>query len=290
MAVWTITKALEALEELTPSRRAELLDWLALGQDELDHWDAVSRKMFIPFHGEGVLGQFEGFERLRELDLEALGERHGDARVDWALEAEGDSVNNYQVAKQADTLTLFFLLPEAEVTALLARLGYPFSRTMFRRTVDYHLKRTRHESSLSRIVYAGALVHLDLAASWRLFEAAQFPDLAAVRSEGAAQGVHLGAMAGTVYLLQHHYLGLSAERDALRVEPALPAALGGLAMDVRYRHNELRLEATGARLSARSAPSNAEVVKVVCGTQVRELKPGESVTFDLDAFDLGTEA
>lgn len=104
-----------------------------------------------------------------------------------------------------------------------------------------------------------------------------------MRSEGAAQGVHLGAMAGTVYLLQHHHLGLSVERNALRVEPALPEALGRLAMDVRYRHNELRLEASGARLSARSAPSNTEVVRVVCGAQVRELNPGESVTFDLDA-------
>lgn len=155
MAVWTLTKALGVLEELTPSRREELLDWLALEQDELDHWDAVSRRMFVPFHGEGVLGQFEGFERLQELDLGALGERHGDARVDWALEAEGDDVNRYQVAKQADTLTLFLLLPEAEVTALLARLGYPFDRAMFRRTVAFHEQRTRHESSLSRIVYAG---------------------------------------------------------------------------------------------------------------------------------------
>ena len=288
MAVWTLTKALEVLEELTPSRRNELCQLLTLTPEELDHWDEVSRKMYVPFYSDGILNQFEGFERLRELDLDAFQEQHGDTRVDWVLEAKGDSVNNYQVAKQADTVMLFFLLPKAEVTSLLARLGYRFDHAMFRRTVDYHLQRTRHESSLSQIVYAGAFVHLDLAASWKLFEEAQFPDLAAVRSEGAAQGVHLGAMAGTVYLLQHHYLGLSAEKGALRVEPALPEALGSLSMDVRYRHNELRLEATDDQLTVSSAASNAEVIKVISGEQEQQLRPSESVTFDLQKQAIST--
>lgn len=287
MAVWTILRGIEALSALTPSRQAELCQLLALTQTELDHWEVVSRKMYIPFRQDGIIDQFEGFEQLQTLDLDAFQAEHGKTRVDWVLEAQGDTVNRYQVAKQADTLTLFFLLPEAEVKHLLERLGYAFDHETFKRTFDLYSAQTPHESSLSRIIHAGVLAHLDRSASWQLFEEAQFPDLAAVKSESTAQGVHLGAMAGTVYLLQHHYLGLTVGSDGLRLEPALPEALGDLSMGLRYRHNELRCDVTDRLLTVASAASNAEAVTLLYRQDMRSLMPGEQVSFDIDLQSRG---
>lgn len=150
---------------------------LELSQDEINHWDVVSQKMRVVFDENGILSQYEGFDRLREIDLQQLCSRHGDRRIDWALEAEGDNVNRYQVVKQADVALLFFLLPETELQALLERLGYQFDRKQMKRTINYHLQRTAHQSSLSPVVYAGALATLDGDASWQLFTKACFTDL-----------------------------------------------------------------------------------------------------------------
>jgi trehalose/maltose hydrolase-like predicted phosphorylase len=278
MAVWTILKALEVLGELPPGRRAELWRVLKLTQGELNHWDRVSRRMRIIFHEDGVLSPFEGYERLKEFDVRRFREQHGEEHVDLVLEAHGDSANAYKVAKQADTPMLPYLLPEAELIESLARLGYPVDHEVLARTVDYHLRRTAHESSLSRVVYAGVLARVDPKASWRLFEKAQLTDLEGAGS--AAEGIHLGAAAGTIQVLQSHYLGLNVQRDALCVNPAVPEALGRICLNIHYRGSELRLEATATHLKVSSASGNARVT-VVCRGQRRELEPGATATFHL---------
>lgn len=280
MAVWTLSRALEVWDGLPPRRRDELRHALTLSQEELEGWERVSRRMHIPFH-DGVLSQFEGIERLQELDLERFYERHSDERLDWLLEAEGDSADNYTVSKQADVLTLFYLLSEGEVRGLLERLGYPFDHAAFRRTADYYLQRTAHQSSLSRVVYAGALTSLDPNASWRFFERSQFIDLLALKGESTAEGIHLGAMAGTLSVLQHHYLGLSVQRGTLCLEPSLPEALSLLCFGIHFRQNELELELSPYHLTVTSAVANLESVEVMCSGQERGLEPGESVTFEL---------
>ena len=35
-------------------------------------WAEMSRKMFVPFHGDGIISQFEGYDDLEELDWDAL--------------------------------------------------------------------------------------------------------------------------------------------------------------------------------------------------------------------------
>ncbi|MFW6330461.1 MAG: hypothetical protein ACOC3J_01930, partial [Gemmatimonadota bacterium] len=53
MVVWVLLRALEVLDVL-PGRRRELL-WEKLGMQrlELEHWEDITRKMFVPFHGDG---------------------------------------------------------------------------------------------------------------------------------------------------------------------------------------------------------------------------------------------
>ena len=33
-------------------------------------WEDISRRMFVPFHDDGIISQFEGYEELEELDWE----------------------------------------------------------------------------------------------------------------------------------------------------------------------------------------------------------------------------
>jgi HAD superfamily hydrolase (TIGR01509 family) len=198
-------------------RCRELCATLHLGQQELAHWDEVSRKLYLPFHEDGILSQFEGYEALKEFDWETYRRRHPNImRLDLILEAEGDSPNNYKLSKQADVLMLFYLFSAEKLTEVFAHMGYDFDPTSIPRTIDYYLRRTSHGSTLSSIVHAWVLARCCRQRSWSLFTEALHSDIADVQGGTTREGIHLGAMAGTVDLLQRCFPGLEPRGDELR--------------------------------------------------------------------------
>jgi hypothetical protein len=71
--------------------------------------------MYVPIHADGIISQFEGYRELPELDWEDYRRRYGNIqRLDRILEAEGRSVDDYQVSKQADVLMPFYPLLSAD--------------------------------------------------------------------------------------------------------------------------------------------------------------------------------
>ncbi|MEH2080008.1 MAG: hypothetical protein V7K89_08315 [Nostoc sp.] len=277
MAVWTLCRMQEVLNLLPPSCCREFCDRLNLSQEEIKHWDIVSRKMRVVFQDDGILSQYEGFDRLQEFDVQPF----CDQQFNLILEAKGDDVNRYQVTKQADTAMLFFLLSETELTTLLERNGYSFNRTQMQRTIAHHLRHTVHESSLSRLVYAGALARCDREKSWQLFMETLFADLSGASSGETKNGIHLGAMAGTLHLLQHHYLGLHAYGSNICLDPYLPTSLNRFCVSLQHQGNDLEIEVIDSHLNVTASPINLSSVQIVCWGNVMDLQPGTSITFNL---------
>ena len=60
-------------------------------------------------------------------------------------------------------------------------------------------------------------------------------DVSDIQQGTTAEGVHLGAMAGTVDLVQRVATGIEVTRDVLRFNPQLPPELERLDMRIRYR-------------------------------------------------------
>jgi alpha,alpha-trehalase len=273
MAAWVLARALELLERLPPLTRRELCALLHLENDELARWDAVSRRLYVPFH-DGVISQFEGYEQLSELDWDGYRARYGEIRrLDRILEAEGESPNRYRAAKQADVLMLFFLFTDAELEALMERLGYRFDASMRRRTVDYYATRTTHGSTLSPVVHAWIYVREGrFEEAVPHFRSALATDLADVDS--TPEGIHLGAMAGTVDLVQRGFTGLRLRADALELSPCLPPELPSVAFGLRYRGAVVQIRVTGERTEVEVADDAPHAVRVrVRGTE-RTLEPG----------------
>jgi trehalose/maltose hydrolase-like predicted phosphorylase len=144
---------------------------------------------------------------------------------------------------------LFYLFSADELAALFARLGYGFERETIPRTIDYYAKRTSHGSTLSRVVHSWVLARSDRARSWALLKEALESDVADVQGGTTAEGIHLGAMAGTVDLVQRGQTGLEFRDGALKLDPCLPAELAGLRMRIRYRGHWLEIAADRARLT-----------------------------------------
>src|SRR5690606_24314575 len=126
MAAWVLARALDALELIDPERRSDFTVALGLSDEEIALWDRISRKLYVPFY-DGIISQFEGYERIEEFAWEGYRAKYGDIkRLDRILEAEGDSVNRYKASKQADVLMLFYLFSSEELESVFTRLGYPF--------------------------------------------------------------------------------------------------------------------------------------------------------------------
>ncbi|MFI8823503.1 glycoside hydrolase family 65 protein [Streptomyces sp. NPDC053431] len=263
-AAWVLARGLDLLGELPDARRAELAERLALDDRELDRWEDVSRRLYVPFH-QGVISQFEGYGELAELDWEAYRARYGDIRrLDRILEAEGDTVNRYQASKQADTLMLGYLFRPEELSALFARLGYVLDDELWRATVAYHLRRTSHGSTLSSLVHGWVLARQKGADAWRYCEEALLADVADVQGGTTGEGVHLGAMAGTIDLVERGFTGLEAGPEGFRVVPVPLAEIPRFAFTLCLRgHRGVRVRMLPGRLAVRVPPSPNEPLVVV---------------------------
>ncbi len=81
MAVWLFCRTLELIDGLAVHDREALSATLRLTLEELERWEDISRKMFVPFH-DGVISQFDGYEELlEEFDWAGTGSDTGTSRV-----------------------------------------------------------------------------------------------------------------------------------------------------------------------------------------------------------------
>ncbi|AHM58369.1 trehalose/maltose hydrolase or phosphorylase [Flammeovirgaceae bacterium 311] len=282
MAAWTLGQAGRMYSQLPEQRRQELAKLLDLQEDEPAMWDNVKKNMYLPVLEEGMLEQFEGFSKLEDFYLQQYRQKHDYNRIDWTLEAEGDSVANYKLAKQADTSLLLYLFPPAELLDLLQEMGYSISIDDLHRTIQHQIAYTANESSLSRIVFAGALAHLDPQNSWKYFKEAQYIDLSPEEDNGSSEGIHLGAMGGTLGVLQHHYLGIEVISNTLVINPALPPELDWVKIGLTFHGVAICCTVSSDQIEIRSEVAVAASIKVGHVNQVRELYPGTTVTFNLE--------
>ncbi|WP_323385000.1 glycoside hydrolase family 65 protein [Streptomyces calidiresistens] len=279
MAVRALSRAMAAHAELPARERGELSERLCLDPTELARWKDITHRMFIPFH-DGVISQFEGYGDLAELDWETYRNHYGDIhRLDRILEAEGDSVNRYKASKQADVLMLFHLLTADELLPLLSRLGHPITPDTIPRTIDYYLARTSHGSTLSAVVHAWVLARAHRERAVEFFLRALESDIADIQGGTTAEGIHLGAMAGSVDLLQRCFSGLETRGGRLVLNPFWPEALGTLEIHLRHREHSLRLRINGDRIEIGSADGTHRPIRVVCRGRTAELRPGETIRF-----------
>lgn len=236
-ASWVLSRAVELAARLPRPRRDRLFDALRLGRDETARWDEVSRRLLVPFH-EGVICQFDGYCTLEELNWTAYRARYGDIRrLDRILEAEGDSVNRYQASKQADVLMLGYLFPPDRLAEIFAHLGYRIDDEVWRRTVEYYLARTSHGSTLSALVHGWILARERRPQAWQHMREALLGDVADVQGGTTAEGIHLGAMAGTLDLVQRGLTGLEVRDGALHLDPAPLPELYTYRFTLRIRHH-----------------------------------------------------
>jgi trehalose/maltose hydrolase-like predicted phosphorylase len=165
----------------------------------------------------------------------------------------------------------------------LAGLGYTWPADALRSTVDFYVARMSHGSTLSRIVHAWVHARTDRSASWTYLVDALTADLHDTQGGTTREGIHLGAMAGTIDLAERCYLGLETRDDALWLNPRLPDQVTRLHTTLAYRGHRLRITATHNDTTIAASPCDAQPATVRIGDHLIQISGGQVAT--LDAVD-----
>ncbi|HER10032.1 MAG TPA: glycoside hydrolase family 65 protein [Bacteroides sp.] len=249
MAVWVLLRALEITEMVDDDTLRRLQIRVGFDERDMDHWRDISLKMFIPIQSDGVIMQFEGFEKLEELDWEKYRKAHGETmRLDRILETEHDTVNRYRACKQADVLMIFYLFSSEEIMEVLGRLGYEFRAGQIPDNIAYYKKITSHGSTLSEVVHSWVYSRSDRNKSWDIFSRALKFDIEDVQGGTTSEGIHLGAMAGTVDLVLRGYSGMEIRENVLWFNPRLPGELNSVTFHLRYRSHWIKMHITHKKI------------------------------------------
>ena len=282
MAAWVLTRARDVIDLLPEMRWRQLRERMELSDEELELWYDISRKLRVPMQDDGIISQFEGYEDLEEFDWDGYRKKYGDIhRLDRILEAEDDTPNRYKVSKQADVLMLFFLFSAEELAMLFEQLGYPFAPETIPQNVEYYLARTSHGSTLSQVVHSWVLARSDRSHSWNLFQRVLDSDIADIQGGTTPEGIHVGAMAGSIDLVQRCYLGIGMRGNVLHFDPAFPSELHCVKVRLHYRNQTLEVESNHDTLEIRSGAYTTRSITVAYRGHYREMAPGDSCQFRL---------
>ncbi len=282
MTVWALDRAKDVLNLLDEHRTREIRNDLDIDENELNRWKDISTKMFVPFHDDHIISQFEGYEDLEEFDWDGYKKEYDDIqRLDRILDAEGDTPNRYKASKQADVIMLFYLFPSEQIVEIMDNLGYDFEPEHIRENISYYLDRTSHGSTLSRLVHSWVVARWDRKTSWNLFREALMSDFKDIQGGTTKEGIHLGAMAGTVDMVQRGFTGLEVRDDILWIDPALPDELECMNLRIRYRSHWIMLEVTHQEISIEFLHGWSSEVKIGVQGNVHSFHEGESRTFPM---------
>jgi trehalose/maltose hydrolase-like predicted phosphorylase len=106
-------------------------------------------------------------------------------------------------------------------------------------------------------------------------------DVADIQGGTTPEGIHLGAMAGTVDVLQRCYTGIELRHDVLWLAPRLPKPVRRLRLFVRYRCRSLTLELEKNMIRVKVMDGARGPVRIGVSGQTYEMAAPESRCFEL---------
>ena len=106
-------------------------------------------------------------------------------------------------------------------------------------------------------------------------------DVADIQQGTTSEGVHLGAMAGSVDLVERVSTGIEVKGDVLRLNPELPQEMDRLDMRIRYRGHSLDLRLTRDALTVRGRNREASPISLSVEGKVYKFAGGTTRVFSL---------
>jgi trehalose/maltose hydrolase-like predicted phosphorylase len=264
MTVWMFERTAAYFNALNKEQKDILCAKCKFSESEIATWMKIAQKMNLVISEDGIISQYDGYFDLKELDWEGYKKKYGNIyRMDRILKAENLSPDEYKVAKQADTLMLFYNLNADEVTSIINKLGYKLPEDYIARNLQYYLARTSHGSTLSRVVHsylANQINEKEL--GWNMFRDAVTSDFSDIQGGTTAEGIHTGVMAGTVWITLSTYAGIDLKGDLVKINPSLPKHWKSLKFEFNFKNStyKCKMEEGVISLFVESELNSVEII------------------------------
>lgn len=237
MVVWLFEEVEKLRNQLSPEIFQSVAAKVQLSKDNFSQMSDIRKNLSLEINPEGIIAQFEGYFDLKDLDWDHYREKYGNIyRMDRILNAEGKSADAYKVAKQADSLMIFYNFSTAQVHQILDDLTYRLPEDYVEKNLHYYLTRTSHGSTLSRVVHAQLAAMVDQQdLAWSLYQEALYSDYRDIQGGTTAEGIHAGVMAATLYIPLTTFAGIDFREDVMRIDPNLPKQWQNIQFNIQVR-------------------------------------------------------
>jgi beta-phosphoglucomutase len=224
---WHLEKALLVYDWLHQkySDQATALDQkLHLTSERRDRWQDIVTRIWIPIDAAtGLVEQFEGFFKLKDVDLQDYEPRQKSMQTILGI----SEINKWQILKQPDVLMLFYLMRFFQED--------PYSLAALQGNWDYYAPRTdiTYGSSL------GPAIHAILASdvgedAYEQFMQAALVDLEDTRGN-AYEGIHGASAGGTWQAVVFGFGGVQAVDNQLVAHAHLPSHWNRLKFQLHWQ-------------------------------------------------------
>ncbi|RKY36318.1 MAG: glycoside hydrolase family 65 protein [Candidatus Omnitrophota bacterium] len=285
MIVLTLLYAEKMLKIIPEKNKIRLLKKLGIDQAELKFWHKITYRMKIIINEQGIISQFAGYFKLQELDWAYYRKKYKNIhRLDRILKAEGKSPDAYKVAKQADVLMIFYLLPLSEVADILSNLGYKWNKNLLRKNYNYYVKRTSHGSTLSKVVHC-YIAHIlrKKKEAWDWYREVLESDIYDTQGGTTPEGIHTGVMGGSIDIALRAFAGVEITDDYLKITPKLPECWNKMKFQLCYKGKLINFKLSKSVLNIYISQNNAEsfAIKFKINSSFFTIKTNESFKFSL---------
>ncbi|HEX7433457.1 MAG TPA: glycosyl hydrolase family 65 protein, partial [Anaerolineaceae bacterium] len=214
---------------------------------ELDEWDRMAGKMFIPYDAKtGIYEQHEGFFNLPHIDVDSIPVEDFPLYHHWSY----DRIYRNDMIKQPDVLMFMFLYNQS------------FTLAEKQANYDYYEPRCIHESSLSPSIHSIFAAELG-----RPREAFDFFRFAARidldnYNRNSAEGIHTTSIAAAWMNIVYGFGGMRSDGDMLSFNPTIPTHWKGYSFQVLYRGSVIRVETSQHETVVRVVQGEPITVKI----------------------------
>ncbi len=216
----------EFLDNFYKKYKQELLEkskTLAFDENEIIKFKTAAELMTLNFDDElGVFAQDSSFLTKSELDLSGIPKD----KFPLLLNYHPLFIYRHQILKQADVLLSMFLLDFQD-------------NLLLKNNFDFYLKRTTHDSSLSKCIHsiiAFRLGEIDLGTKFlNEIISMDFDNL----HHNTDHGLHIANSGGIYLAIIFGVLGLRIKEDKLILKPVMLKNIKGIKTRINYRNTEI---------------------------------------------------
>ena len=276
MVVWLFEQIHSLQQQLPATIFNKVQEKTGVSDELIQRMGEIRHQLALEIDQDGIIAQYQDYFKLKEVDWDYYREKYGNIyRMDRILNAEGKSADSYKVAKQADSLMIYYNFSKETVDNILKDLDYQVPSDYVKRNLDYYLARTSHGSTLSRIVHAqlGAMIGENELA-WKLYQEALNSDYRDIQGGTTAEGIHAGVMAATLFIPLTTFAGMDIRLSQLHFNPNLPVQWEDIAFNITIRNVDYQVFVNKEQISLTASQDSQCYV----GKQLVTLPKNQKVT------------